>query len=121
MSVSQVAAEAMSGVEWKTRQQLAACYRIVDHLGWTSLIANHISVRIPGTEDLLINPFGLLYSEVCASNLVRIDLDGQIVGESAYPVNPAGIVIHTAIHRARPDVISVLHTHTLAGSVVAGL
>jgi ribulose-5-phosphate 4-epimerase/fuculose-1-phosphate aldolase len=108
--------------EWQVRVQLAACYRILDYFGWTSVIANHISARVPGPEGhLLINPYGLMYSEVTASNLMKIDLDGNIIGSSDWPVNPAGIMIHTAIHGGRPDIECIFHTHTLAGSVVAGL
>ena len=102
------------------RRQLAACYRIFDLLGWTELIYNHISVRIPGTPDhFLINPFGLHYSEVTASNLVRIDLEGRIVGQARHPVNPAGFVLHAALHRGLPGAHCVMHTHTTAGSAVA--
>jgi ribulose-5-phosphate 4-epimerase/fuculose-1-phosphate aldolase len=102
------------------RRQLAACYRIFDLLGWTELIYNHISVRLPGPQDhFLINPFGLHYSEVRASNLVRIDLEGRIVGASSHPVNPAGFVLHAALHRGVPGAHCVMHTHTTAGSAVA--
>lgn len=112
----------ISDEEWALRVQLAACYRIFDYLGWTELIFNHISLRVPGPEThLLLNPFGLRYKEVTASNLVKIDLDGNIIGDSDWPVNQAGVIIHTAIHRARPDVHAVMHTHTTAGSAVAGL
>lgn len=106
--------------EWALRVELAACYRVFHHLGWTESIFNHISVRVPGdTPNYLINPFGLLYSEVTASNLVCIDLDGQPVRPSAYGVNVAGFVIHSAIHRQRPDAHCVMHTHTTAGMAVA--
>ena len=112
----------VSDEEWALRVQLAACYRIFDHLGWTELIYNHISLRVPGPAPrLLINPFGLEYREITASNLVKIDFDGNIIGSSEWPVNPAGFIIHTAIHRARSDVHAVMHTHTNAGSAVAGL
>ncbi|HEX3781268.1 MAG TPA: class II aldolase/adducin family protein [Pseudonocardiaceae bacterium] len=108
--------------EWQARVELAACYRIFDRLGWTELIFNHITVRVPGERDqLLINPFGLLYSEVTAANLVKIDLDGNILSPSDWPVNPAGLVIHSAIHAARPDAHCVMHTHTTAGTAVACL
>ena len=108
--------------EWELRVQLAACYRIVDHLGWSELIFNHISARVPGAEEhLLINPFGLSYREVTASNLIKMDLAGNIVGESPWPVNRAGVIIHTAIHIARPDVQVAMHTHTTAGCAIAGL
>ncbi|WP_322779312.1 class II aldolase/adducin family protein [Frankia sp. Cas4] len=108
--------------ERELRVQLAACYRIFDHLGWTEMIFNHVTVRLPGPENhLLINPFGLLYHEVTASNLVRIDLDGKVVEPGDWPVNPAGVIIHTAIHSSRPDAHCVMHTHTTAGSAVACL
>lgn len=106
--------------EWKARQELACAYRLFDHFGWHELIYNHITVRVPGSEGhFLINPFGLLYREVTASNLVKIDLDGNIVGESAYPVNPAGFVVHSAVHTARQDAHAVAHVHTTAGQAVA--
>lgn len=106
--------------EWDLRVQLAACYRIIDHLGWTELIWSHTTVRVPGPEThFLINPYGLRYDEVTASNLVKIDLDGAIVGESAHPINPAGYVIHSAVHAARHDAACVMHTHTPAGMAVA--
>lgn len=110
----------MSSEEWELRVQLAACYRIFDHLGWVELIFNHISMRIPGPEHhFLINPYGLWYKEVTASNLVKIDLDGNIVGSSEYPVNKAGFIIHSAIHGAREDALCVMHTHTTATLAVA--
>jgi ribulose-5-phosphate 4-epimerase/fuculose-1-phosphate aldolase len=106
--------------EWALRIQLAACYRIFDLLGWTEYIFNHITLRVPGPEKhFLINPFGLWYSEVTASNLVKIDLDGNTVGKSEYPVNKAGFVIHSAIHAVRPDAHCIMHTHTTAGVAVA--
>ncbi|WP_240975356.1 class II aldolase/adducin family protein [Paraburkholderia aromaticivorans] len=106
--------------EQTLRTELAGCYRIFAMLGWTELIYNHITVRIHGPESyFLINPFGLHYSEVTASNLVKIDLDGQIIGESKYRPNPAGFVLHSAIHRGIPDGHCVMHTHTTAGSAVS--
>ncbi len=102
------------------RVQLAACYRIFDLLGWTEYIFNHITLRVPGPEKhFLINPFGMWYSEVTASNLVKIDLDGNTIGDSEWPVNRAGFVIHSAIHAARSDAHCVMHTHTTAGVAVA--
>ena len=110
----------ISAEEWALRVDLAACYRIFDHLGWTELIYNHITAKAPGPEaHFLINPFGLMYHEVTASNLVKIDLDGNIVGDSAWPVNPAGFVIHSAIHENVAAAHCVMHTHTTAGSAVA--
>jgi ribulose-5-phosphate 4-epimerase/fuculose-1-phosphate aldolase len=106
--------------EWALRVELAACYRVFDHLGLTEMIFNHITMRVPGPEHhFLINPFGLHYSEVTASNLVKIDLDGTIVGHADYPVNPAGFVIHSAIHAAVPLARCIIHTHTTAGLAVA--
>ena len=102
------------------RVQLAACYRVFHLLGWTELIYNHITVRIPGPErHFLINPFGLHYSEVKASNLVKIDLEGRVIGDSTWPVNPAGFVLHSAIHQGVDGAHCVMHTHTTAGCAVA--
>lgn len=110
----------MSDMEQKLRVELAACYRIFDYLGWSELIYNHITVKLPGPEQqFLINPYGLHYSEVTASKLVKVDLDGKVIESALYPVNRAGIVIHTAIHAARPDVHCIAHTHTTAGMAVA--
>lgn len=106
--------------EWRARVELAACYRIFAHLGWVEMIYNHITLRIPGSEKhLLINPFGLHYSEVCASNLIKIDLDGNKLSQSPYPVNPAGIAPHTIIHRHIDDAHCIMHTHTTTGLAVA--
>jgi ribulose-5-phosphate 4-epimerase/fuculose-1-phosphate aldolase len=111
---------AIDAEEWALRVELAACYRIFAHLGWVELIYNHITVRLPGPDHhFLINPFGLMYSEVRASNLVRINLDGTIVGASDWPVNPAGFTVHAAIHRGIPGARCVMHTHTTAGMAVA--
>ena len=110
----------ISEEEWDLRVQLAAAYRIFDHLGWTLLIFNHITVRVPGPEHhFLINPFGLMYHEVTASNLVKIDLEGNKVIDSEWGVNPAGFVIHSAIHKAVPDALCIMHTHTPEGLAVA--
>src|SRR5215510_2446336 len=96
--------QGISREEWEARVQLAACYRIFAHLGWTELIYNHITLRLPGPDKhFLINPFGLLYSEVRASNLVKIDQQGNIVGHSDWPINPAGFTIHGTIHDNIPD------------------
>ena len=106
--------------EQELRVQLAACYRIFDYLGWAELIYNHITVKLPGEkEHFLINPYGLHYSEVTASNLVKVDIEGNIVEPTDYAVNPAGIIIPTAIHGARHDVQCITHTHTDAGMAVA--
>jgi ribulose-5-phosphate 4-epimerase/fuculose-1-phosphate aldolase len=108
--------------ERELRVQLAAAYRIIDHMGWSELIWTHTTVRIPGPEHhFLINPYGLRFDEVCASNLVTVDLHGNIIGDQAQEINPAGFVIHSAIHMARPDVQCIMHTHTVAGMAVAAL
>jgi len=110
----------MDQSEKDIRVELAACYRIFDYMGWDELIYNHITVKVPGTEDhFLINPYGLHYSEVTASNLVKVDIQGNIVEDSDYPVNPAGMLIHSAIHGARDDAHCIGHTHTDAGMTVA--
>ena len=103
--------ERFSAAEWEARVQLAAAYRIFDHLGWTELIYNHLSLRVPGEDgQFLVNPFGLHYSEVTASNLVKVDVNGKIIGHSDWPINPAGFTIHSAVHAARHDAVCVLHT-----------
>jgi ribulose-5-phosphate 4-epimerase/fuculose-1-phosphate aldolase len=108
--------------EWSARVELAAAYRIFDRLGWTELIYNHLSLRVPGPEaHFLINPFGLHYSEVCASNLVKVDLDGKPVAPSDWPINPAGFTFHGAIHAAMPDAHCVMHVHTTATQAVCCL
>ncbi|MDP3137371.1 MAG: class II aldolase/adducin family protein [Burkholderiaceae bacterium] len=115
--------EQVSPEEWEVRVELAACYRLTELFGMTDLIANHISCRVPGTHDqFLINPFGLLYDEVNASNLVKIDVHGNtILNGSGCDVNTAGFVIHSAVHMARPEVACVAHTHTLAGMAVSAM
>lgn len=111
---------AMSKAEREARVQLAACYRIFDHLGWTEMIFNHITLRVPGPEKLfLINPFGLLYREITASSLVLIDIEGSPAREAKWPVNRAGFVIHSAIHGAIAEAHCVMHTHTTSGMAVA--
>lgn len=110
--------------EWAARVQLAACYRIFDRIGWTELIYNHISLRVPGPQDtkhFLINPFGLHYSEVTASNLLKVDLHGNIIGTSDWPFNPAGFTPHATLHAGVPGAHCVMHTHTTAGMAVASL
>ena len=110
--------------EWKARVELAACYRVFAMLGWTEMIYNHITVRLPdsatkGQKQFLINPFGLHYSEVTASNLVKIDLQGKVLDGSPHPVNPAGFTVHAALHDGLADAHCVMHTHTTAGIAVA--
>jgi ribulose-5-phosphate 4-epimerase/fuculose-1-phosphate aldolase len=114
----------VSPEEWEARVDLAACYRLVAQWDMTDMIANHISVRVPGEPThFLINAYGLLYEEITASNLVKIDFDGNIVQKPDfdYGVNRAGFVIHAAVHRARHEVDCVIHTHTPAGMAVASI
>ncbi|HUJ60233.1 MAG TPA: class II aldolase/adducin family protein [Kofleriaceae bacterium] len=107
-------------VEWQTRVDLAACYRLVALYGWDDLIFTHISARLPGPDHhFLINPFGMTFDEVTASSLVKIDLHGKKVMDSPFEINPAGFVIHSAIHAARDDARCVLHTHSLNGVAVS--
>jgi ribulose-5-phosphate 4-epimerase/fuculose-1-phosphate aldolase len=115
--------EQVSAEEWQTRVDLAACYRLTAMYGYTEMIANHISCRVPGTHDqFLINPYGMLYEEIDASCLIKIDVDGNtIFNASNYGVNAAGFVIHSAIHMARPDMDCVAHTHTPAGMAVSAM
>ncbi len=106
--------------EWHARQDLAACYRIFHLLGWTELIYNHISLRVPGPErHFLINPFGLHYSEVCASNLVKVDLQGRLLSESRWGINAAGFAPHAALHASVDGAHCVMYTHTTTGMAVA--
>jgi ribulose-5-phosphate 4-epimerase/fuculose-1-phosphate aldolase len=111
--------EQVSAEEWATRVDLAACYRLIAHFGWDDLIFTHISARVPGTHDFLINPYGLMFEEVSASNLVRVDLAGTKTLASPFEINPAGYTIHSAIHAAREDAGCVLHLHTMAGIAVS--
>ena len=112
----------MIATEQRLRRELAACYRLIAHFRMSDLIFTHISLRLPGPEHhFLINPYGLLFEEITASSLVKIDLQGRPVQPSPHPVNPAGFVIHSAIHAARDDAQCVLHTHTRAGCAVAAL
>jgi ribulose-5-phosphate 4-epimerase/fuculose-1-phosphate aldolase len=111
-----------SDAEWQARQDLAATYRVFDLLGWSESIYNHISLKVPGEENaFLINPFGLLYDEVCASNLVKIDIDGNKLDGSPYPVNPAGFVQHAWFHRHLGWAHAICHTHTTATMAVCAL
>src|SRR5215208_4499077 len=106
--------------EWKLRVELAACYWLVARFGWDDLIFTHISARVPGPEHhFLINPYGMLFDEITASSLVKIDLQGNKVDESAHEVNPAGFNIHSAIHAVRDDAKCVLHLHSLDGIAVS--
>ena len=115
-------AQGYSDAEWQARVDLAAAYRLTDHFGMTTLIYNHITARVPGMEDqFLINEYGLGYEEVAASNLVKIDMDGNILEEGEHRINFTGYVIHSAIHGARHDVACVMHTHTPYGMAVSAL
>ena len=112
--------EHVSAQEWQTRVDLAAAYRLVALFGWDDLVFTHISARIPGAEgEYLINPYGLMFEEITASSLVKIDLQGQKLEDSPFPINPAGFVIHSAVHGARHDAACVLHTHSLNGIAVS--
>jgi ribulose-5-phosphate 4-epimerase/fuculose-1-phosphate aldolase len=106
--------------EHEIRVDLAACYRLVALFGWDDLIFTHISARVPGAKEaFLINPYGMLFEEITASSLVKVDAHGEKLSQTEWPVNPAGFVIHSAIHEARPDVGCVLHTHTNAGIAIS--
>jgi len=117
----------VSAQEWTARVDLAACYRLVDHYGMSDMMANHISAAVPGEEGaFLINAYGMMYEEITASSLIKIDIDGNILlkpdfGELGYGINRAGYVIHGAIHKARHDVSCVIHTHTWAGMALSAL
>jgi ribulose-5-phosphate 4-epimerase/fuculose-1-phosphate aldolase len=112
--------EQVSAAEWAVRVDLAAMYRLVAHYGWDDMVFTHISARVPDSDHhFLINPYGLLFDEITASNLVKIDLNGNKVMESPYPVNAAGFTIHSALHMAREDAGSVIHLHTDDGVAVA--
>ena len=110
----------VSEEEWEVRVNLAACYRLIAMYGWDDLIFTHISARVPGPDDhFLINAYGLLFEEMTASSLVKVDINGEIVQDTPYIINPAGFTIHSAIHAAREDAGCVLHTHTRAGVAVS--
>lgn len=106
--------------EWRLRVELAVAYRLIAQLGMDDAIFTHLSLRVPGDKPaFLINPYGMLFDEVTASSLVKVDVDGNKLGDSAWPVNPAGFSIHSAIHMGTPDAHCIFHTHTLAGMAVA--
>lgn len=110
----------VSAEEWQVRTDLAACYRILAMYGWDDLVFTHISARVPGSDEhFLINAYGMFFEEITASSLVKVDLDGNKISDSPYPVNPAGFVIHSAVHEARHEAACVLHTHTKAGIAVS--
>ena len=114
----------VSAEEWQARRDLAATYRLVDLFDMTYLIYNHITVRVPGSDEFLINLYGLTYKEITASSLAKVDLDGNVTWKpegTDYGINTAGYVIHSAIHRARPDVHAIIHTHSTAGMAVSAM
>ncbi|MDT0593959.1 class II aldolase/adducin family protein [Glaciecola petra] len=112
----------VSEQEWQTRVDLAACYRMIAHYGWDDLVFTHISARVPGPEHhFLINPYGMLFEEVTASSLVKVDLHGNKVMDSEFDINPAGFVIHSAVHEARDDAKCVMHLHTTEGVAISAL
>jgi ribulose-5-phosphate 4-epimerase/fuculose-1-phosphate aldolase len=110
----------MSPAEWRVRVDLAACYRLVARYGWDDLVFTHLSARVPGPDaHFLINPYGMLFEEITASSLVKVDLAGNKVADSPHPVNPAGFTIHSAVHAAREDAQCVIHLHTVDGVAVS--
>src|ERR1041384_1736660 len=112
--------EQVSAEEWQVRVDLAAAYRLVADYGWDDLVFTHISARVPGPEHhFLINPYGMMFDEITASSLVKVDLNGKIVLESDYSINPAGFTIHSAVHAAREDARCVMHLHTDYGIAVS--
>src|SRR5215468_7553079 len=117
---SSSARDRMSKDEWEVRVDLAAAYQLAALFKWTDLIYTHFSARVPGSEELLINPYGLLFDEITASSLVKIDKDGKVVDDpTGMGINYAGFVIHGCVHEARPEVNCVIHTHTRAGVAVS--
>jgi ribulose-5-phosphate 4-epimerase/fuculose-1-phosphate aldolase len=112
--------ELVSPEEWQVRVDLAAAYRLVAVYGWDDLVFTHISARVPGPEHhFLINPYGMMFEEITASSLVKVDLEGRIVMQSDYHINPAGFTIHSAVHAAREDALCVMHLHTDCGIAVS--
>jgi ribulose-5-phosphate 4-epimerase/fuculose-1-phosphate aldolase len=112
----------VSPEEWQLRVELAAAYRLVAMFGWDDLVFTHLSARVPGADDqheFLINPYGLFFEEITASSLIKVDAEGTPLMDSPFPVNPAGFVIHSAVHEARHNVGCVVHTHTVAGVAVS--
>lgn len=112
--------QAVSPAEWDARVNLAAAYRLTALFGWDDLVFTHISARVPGPEHhFLINPYGMMFDEITASSLVKVDLEGRKVSESQYEINPAGFTIHSAVHAARDDALCVMHTHSINGVAVS--
>jgi ribulose-5-phosphate 4-epimerase/fuculose-1-phosphate aldolase len=117
---AEVVATPVSDAEMAVRRDLAACYRLIALHGWDDLVANHLTARVPGEPDaFLINPFGMLFEEVTASSLVKIDLDGEILSPTPFGINKTGFVIHSAVHEARPDAACVMHLHSRDGVAVS--
>lgn len=120
MTISAQQKQSISEAEWQARVDLAAAYRLVAHYGWDDLIFTHLSARVPGPDHhFLINPYGMMFEEITASSLVKVDLDGNLVSESPYVINPAGFTIHSAVHAAREDALCVIHLHTDYGIAVS--
>ncbi len=113
------ARERISSDEWQVRVDLAAAYRLVAHYGWDDMIFTHLSARVPGSEHFLINPYGVVFSQITASSLVKIDLEGEVIDQPGAIVNAAGFTIHSAVHANRHDASCVIHLHTIAGTAVA--
>ncbi len=114
--------ERVSKEEWQVRCDLAACYRLAAYYRWTDLIYTHFSARVPGTDDFLINAYGLMFDEIVASNLVKVSVKGDILDDpTGFGINQAGFVIHGCVHEARPEIHAVLHTHTRAGVAVSAM
>jgi ribulose-5-phosphate 4-epimerase/fuculose-1-phosphate aldolase len=109
----------MSNEEWQARCDLAASYRLLDLYGWGDFFGTHISLRVPGTDHFLLNPFGMLFDEITASSLIKVDKDGNLLSDSEFPINPAGFTIHSAVHMSSHTLNAVMHTHTRAGNAVA--
>jgi ribulose-5-phosphate 4-epimerase/fuculose-1-phosphate aldolase len=118
--LSKAVRDQVTAEEWQTRVDLAAAYRLVALYGWDDLVFTHISARVPGSEHhFLINPYGMMFEEITASSLVKVDLDGKIVMDTAFSINPAGFTIHSAVHAAREDALCVMHLHTDCGIAVS--
>ncbi len=111
----------VSAEEWETRVNLAACYRLVDLYDMSDMSRTHISAKVPDEEAFLLNPVGVLFNEITASSLIKVDIDGNALSESPFKINPAGYTIHSAVHGGRPDVMCVLHTHSVAGMAISAL
>jgi ribulose-5-phosphate 4-epimerase/fuculose-1-phosphate aldolase len=115
-----LAKDVTSPEEWRMRVDLAAAFRLVEVYGWSDMLATHLSARVPGMDDhFLINPFGLMFEEITASSLVKVDAQGNILSATEHGINPAGFTIHSAVHMSKPEIACVIHTHTAAGVGVA--